>query len=80
MRYEYLVVPFQGQIKGSGTPQEVSKQLQDIINQHATQGWEFYTLNDVNIQVAPGCLGSLMGASTSYVAYDQVIFRRAVGG
>lgn len=80
MRYEYLVVPFQGQIKGSGSVQDVSNQLQNIINHHAAQGWEFYTLNDVNIQVTPGCLASLTGSRTSYVAYDQLIFRRPVGG
>lgn len=75
-RYEYLVVPFQGQIRGNGSAQEVSAQLQSVINQHASQGWEFYTLNDVNIQVTPGCLASLLGARVSYMAYDQVIFRR----
>lgn len=77
-KWEYLVVPFVGMIKGSGSADEVSKQLQAAINGQATQGWEFVTLNDVGIEIAPGCLGSLMGKEKTYARFDQLIFRRAV--
>lgn len=79
MSYQYLVVPFQGQIKSGGSVGQVSAQLQAVINQHANQGWEFHTLNDVNIEVTPGCLSALFGAKNAYVSYDQVIFRKATG-
>ncbi len=75
-KFEYLVVPFVGQIRSGGDVGQVSSQLQALINQHAGQGWEFHTLNDVNIEVKPGCLAGLFGASTAYVSYDQIIFRR----
>jgi len=79
-RYEYMVVPFIGRLKsglfstqGAG---DVSKQLTEVINQYANQGWEFRTVNDVNIEVKPGCLASLFGAKTAFIPFDQVIFRR----
>jgi hypothetical protein len=77
-RYEYQVVPFQGQIKSGGSAQEVSVQLQNLVNQYATQGWELFIIQDVKIQVTPGCLASLFGAGASYISYDQIIFRRPV--
>jgi hypothetical protein len=75
-KYQYQVVPFIGKIKSSQSAGEVSAQLQAVINQYAAQGWEFYQLNDVNIEVQPGCLAGLFGAKTAYVLLDQVIFRR----
>jgi hypothetical protein len=47
-----------------------------VINHYAGQGWELYTICDVNIEVKPGCIAGLLGAKTEYVRYDQVIFRR----
>lgn len=82
-RYEYMVVPFVGRLKsGLFSVQDagdVSKQLAAVINQHASQGWEFHTLNDVDIEVKPGCLAGLFGAKTAFMPFDQVIFRRPVG-
>jgi len=78
---DYLVVPFIGRIntgffstQNAGT---VSKQLQSLINQHSQQGWEFHSTTKVGVEVAPGCLASLFGATMSYITFDQVIFRRA---
>ena len=75
--FEYRVVPFVGQIRSGDDVAQVSSQLEALINQHASQGWEFQTLNDVNIKVQPGCLAGLLGAKTAYVSYDQIVFRRS---
>lgn len=72
--YEYHVVPFIGQIKGKKG--NVAIQLEDVINGEAGQGWEFVTLNSVNIEVKPGCLGSITGKEVTYQRFDQLIFRR----
>jgi hypothetical protein len=75
-KFDYLVIPFMGRIKGSQSAGEVSTQLQAVINHQAGQGWEFYQLNDVSIEVSPGCLASLLGARKAYIQLDQLIFRR----
>jgi hypothetical protein len=78
---DYLVIPFIGKIKSgfltSENAETVSKQLQSLINQYSRQGWEFRNIAKVDIVVTPGCLASLFGAKTSYITFDQVIFRRA---
>jgi hypothetical protein len=82
-QYEYLVVPFVGQLKSSlisvENARKVSEQLQAVISQYTRNGWEFYRIDKVDIQVTPGCLAALFGARVSFITFDQVIFRRAVG-
>jgi hypothetical protein len=75
MAYRYKVIPFIGQSKGRVSPSEVASQLQAAISEHAVDGWEFYQLADVNIEVAPGCIAALLGANTQYMRFDQLIFR-----
>lgn len=77
-KVEYKVIPFIGKIKSSGNAQEVGAQLQAAINQNATDGWEFHSFNDVNIEVQPGCLAGLLGAKAAYVQFDQLVFKREV--
>ncbi len=77
MAYQYRVVPFMGRMKGSGSANDVSKQLESVINTETRDGWEFLQLGSVDIQVSPGCLASLFGSKVSYMSYDQVIFRRS---
>lgn len=78
--YEYKVVPFIGKLKSgvfnSENASVVSAQLQEVINQYTTQGWEFYTLEKVDIQVTPGCLAALLGNKVTFITFDQLIFRR----
>ena len=78
---EYLVIPFIGKIKSgffsSENAETVSRQLQSLINQYSRQGWEFHNIARVDIEVTPGCLASLFGAKTSYITFDQVVFRRS---
>lgn len=75
-QFTYHVVPFVGQLKGGADVSQVSKQLEDLINYYASQGWDFYSLDNVDIEVTPGCIQGLMGARTAYITYNQVIFRR----
>jgi hypothetical protein len=77
--YEYLVVPFMGQLKGGfinvENARKVSDQLQAVINQYTQNGWEYYSIDKVDIQITPGCLAALFGAKVSFITFDQVIFR-----
>jgi hypothetical protein len=74
-RYRYKVVPFIGRSSGSLSASAVADQLEAEIARHAAAGWEFYQLSDVNIEVQPGCIAGLFGATTQYVRFDQLIFR-----
>lgn len=74
--YQYRVVPFIGRVRSNQSADEVGQQLQAVIDEYAGQGWEFHTLGNVNIEIRPGCLAGIFGASVSYVRFDQLIFRR----
>jgi hypothetical protein len=75
MPSQYKVVPFIGQSRGSLSAADVADQLERTIKRYASEGWEFYQLSDVNIEVQPGCLAGLFGAKVQYVRFDQLIFR-----
>jgi len=81
-RYRYQVVPFIGAVRSgffsSDNAATVSAQLQNLIERHAQHGWEFYSVEKVDIEVSPGCLGRLLGQSASYITFDQVIFRQPI--
>ncbi|MGH8487500.1 MAG: DUF4177 domain-containing protein [Gammaproteobacteria bacterium] len=79
MEYQYKVVPFIGQIKGSQSAANVATQLESAISQNASQGWELHQVSDVNIEVQPGCLAGLLGGKVAYVRFDQLIFRKSTG-
>jgi hypothetical protein len=77
---EYLVLPFIGRIRrgifSSENAKDVSNQLQTVINQQASHGWYFHSLEKVDIEVSPGCLASLFGAKSAVITFDQLVFRR----
>lgn len=72
----YKVMPFIGKIKSSQSAVEVSNQLEALINEGAKEGWLFEQVNNVNIEVQPGCLAGLFGAKADYVRFDMVVFKK----
>lgn len=81
--YIYKVVPFIGMLKSGvfnvENAQKVSEQLQQLIDTYTRQGWEFYRIDPVQIQIKPGCIASLLGQRVMWINFDQVIFRRPEG-
>lgn len=75
--YAYKAAAFRGVMKSGENAGHVASQLENLINEHAAQGWEFHQLGSVNIEVKPGCIGGLLGRESDYVRYDQAIFRRS---
>ncbi len=77
--FKYLIIPFIGKLKRGVFDMEsasnVSTQLQELIDQYSSQGWDFYRIDKVNILVQPGCLASLFGVKAEFLTFDQVIFR-----
>ncbi len=72
---EYQVIPFIGKIKGKQTANDVSDQLEALINEGVKNGLEFVQLGAVNIEVQPGCIAGLFGAKEAYTRFDMAIFK-----
>lgn len=82
VRYEYRVVPFVGNIRSgifsSEGSDKVAQQLQEAINLHAAQGWEYYHVSEVDVAISTGCLAGLFGVKSGSVTFNQIVFRRQV--
>ena len=72
----YRVMPFIGKIKSNQSAVDVSNQLEALVNEGTKEGSQFDQLSNVNIQVKPGCIAGLFGASESYVRFDMVVSKR----
>ncbi len=52
--------------------------VEQVINQHAKEGWEFFRADTVSVTVPPGCLGQLFGSKETITFYNLLVFRRVV--
>lgn len=77
-KYHYLVAPFHGHIRAGQGMDQVSSQLEDLINHYAAYGWEFVQIGRVSLTVNQGCLAGLFGSASTQYSYDQVVFRQPV--
>jgi hypothetical protein len=79
MLYQYLMVqvPSNLGVKSSSYQgNEAAQFLQNVVNHHAAQGWEFYRVDKLGIVTTPGCLAALFGAKQLQMEFSVVTFRR----
>ncbi len=73
----YKVVPFTARITQKDTSTTVSEQVQQIIDLHAKQGWQYVSLESVQTSVAPsaGCFG--LGATPGFTtSFQMLVFQQ----
>ncbi len=78
-RWHYMMkqVPRQIQVQeGTQTGGIAATFLSEIVEHQAARGWEFFRVDEIGVQVNPGCLAALFGATTSHESYFVVTFRR----
>jgi hypothetical protein len=78
MQYQYKMVQLPPVInvhKKEYEGKEAAAYLQEIVNAEATQGWEFYRVDEIGTQVTPGCLGMLFGQKVAFLNHYVVTFR-----
>jgi hypothetical protein len=77
--YDYKMVEVAPRLafdKGEKTKGRLAAYLEEIVNQHASQGWEFYRVDSMSKTIHPGCLGALFGERSRAIMYYVVTFRR----
>jgi hypothetical protein len=72
----YKVIPFMASIKTGGSAEEAAYQLNQLIDRVVNTGWKLHHVANVNIEIKPGCLWGLLGAKSSVIVYNQVIFEK----
>ena len=55
---------------------EAAAYLEQVVNQWAAQGWEFYRIDTVGVISTPGCLAGLLGAKAAVFDYYVISMRR----
>jgi len=50
--------------------------VEQIINQHAQEGWEFFRADTISVTESPGCLGQLLGQKETITFYNLLTFRK----
>ena len=74
---EYKVVPFIARITKEQETRNVAEQLQNLINDHSVQGWEYVRLEVVETTIAAdlGCFG--FGSKPAYnTVFRMVVFKK----
>ena len=57
---------------------EAAAYLEGIVNEMASDGWDFNRVDAIGVNMQPGCLGALGGARASQSVYYVVTFSRPV--
>ena len=81
MEYEYNVVGFKAEIKAREArsavgAEKVSVQLCAVLEEYSREGWELQGQYRFGVDVKPGCISGLFGASTVQLDIEQLVFRR----
>lgn len=78
-QYEYYVQAIPPTITGettAGPAEHAAKYLQNLINQRAEKGWEFYRVEQLAVKTPPGCVGKFLGHSEELTEHYLVVFRK----
>jgi hypothetical protein len=79
-KYKMLQIPPNVVVqRGNYTGDEAAKYLQNITNEQAKQGWEFYRVDTFTVRVEPGCLGMIFGQRQTVFDNYVVTFRQLSG-
>lgn len=86
MPYQYRMIQIPPAISVTGVEKgtEAAHYLESLANQQAQQGWEFYRVDSIGVEVRPGCIagllhtltGGVLGAEITYTSYYVVTFRK----
>lgn len=75
--YKMVQVPPNIEVRASSHKgNEAALYLQTIANEYAEDGWEFYRIDSIGVQVQAGCFEALMGKKASNASYYVITFRK----
>lgn len=55
---------------------EAAAYMENVVNIYAADGWEFYRVDTVGVNLKPGCLGALFGNRDNISTYYVISFRK----
>lgn len=79
MSYQYKMMQVPPVIKLKAKDRqggEAASYLEQIVNQEAQSGWEFYRVDTIGVYTQAGCIASLFGSKDELIEYYVVTFRK----
>jgi len=55
---------------------EAAMYLQNVVNECASLGWEFYRIDSFGVNIQPGCFDALSGKRAEQNLYYVITFRK----
>ncbi len=55
---------------------EAAAYLEEIVNEQARNGWEFFRVDTIGVRSDPGCLGAIFGQKSVMLDYYVITFRK----
>ncbi|MDH5301427.1 MAG: DUF4177 domain-containing protein [Gammaproteobacteria bacterium] len=55
---------------------EAAAYLESVVNEYASDGWEFYRVDSVGVRLQPGCFAALGGKKEENSLYYVITFRK----
>lgn len=55
---------------------EAAVYLEDVVNRNARDGWEFYRIDPIGVNVKPGCIAGILGQKEALITYYVISFRK----
>ena len=75
-RYKMVQIPPNISVEQKGHKgDEAAAYLETVVNKYASQGWEFYRIDSIGVNLNPGCFGSIFGKKEEDVLYYVITFR-----
>jgi hypothetical protein len=71
--YKMIQVPYTTQMKDKD---QFSRWLEELSNRWGKDGWEFYRIDDMSVQISNGCVATLAGRPFRYESYNVITFRK----
>lgn len=75
--YSMVQVPPNISIAAKGRKgNEAAAYLESVVNEKASEGWEFQRVDAIGVHVQPGCFGALTGQKGEQASYYVITFRK----
>ncbi len=55
---------------------EAAAYMETVVNEYASEGWEFYRVDIIGVSLKPGCLDALKGRKEESSQYYVITFRK----
>ena len=72
----FKVVPFTANLNQSDKLNIAGQQLENALNHYSGLGYDYVRMEQLSINVKPGCLAAFFGGSATTILYDFIVFKK----